>query len=162
MLACLDSVTAVAGSEGAYDDLRIRTIADLSPGNGPMAALQAALHDRGHGWIFLVSCDMLSLRWHWIRELAQQRTGQSLAVAFRHSHWEPMCALYHTDLRELVDRRVSAGRLSMQELLQEIPVGALPMPGNWPRIAQANTRQDLHTMIADLFLPGFDLFKAHP
>lgn len=143
---CFDSVTAVAAQAHAYRDLGIRTIADLSPGKGPMAALQAALVDRGQGWIFLVSCDLAGLQRRWISQLVRRRGPSSRAVAFCGPPWEPLCALYHVGILPEVERRIVAGCLSMQSLLDGLPAERVALPSDWPQACQVNTRQDLERL----------------
>lgn len=138
------SITVVADRAGKYEQLNLRTIADVNPGRGPLAGLQAALHDcPAAGWLALVSCDLASLRVQWLRELMWRCQEGVRAVAFKGQNWEPLLALYHTSLRDEVDRRVADGTLAMQRLLDDVGAVAVPLPADWPEVSQVNTPEDL-------------------
>lgn len=137
------SVTVVAGRADQYADLGLRTIADLNPGGGPMAGLQTALHDCDQPWLALLSCDLAAVRPAWIETLLAARSDQASIIAFHHTFWEPLIALYHQRLRPQVDDWLAAGRLRMQALLDECGAVAVALPADWPAVAQVNTAADL-------------------
>ena len=137
-------VTAVADRPGRYDHLGIDTIADIEPGRGPVGGLHTALHHNAGDWLVLVSCDMVALRPSWLAMLdgARARARASSAVAFRDrggTRWQPFPGLYHRDLLPLIE----AGETRMQRLLDDGRATAVPLPGDWPAVAQANTVDDL-------------------
>jgi len=137
-------VTVVATSPGAYEDLGLRTIADPRPGLGPLGGLEAALRDRGAGWILLAACDLLGLDPRWLADLERAR-GEAPAVAFRGGHWEPMPALYHTDLLEAVQARLALEprARALHALLEAEGAASLRVPGGWRSVRSINTREDL-------------------
>jgi len=158
----------VAELAGKYDDLGLETIGDRLPGQGPLGGLHAALADADEhdeaGWLLLASCDLVEVRPRWVSELfAHVRRGIQ-AVAFRDDRWQPMPALYHTSLAELVERQLAAiGRATLRQaqdrpskskgrpersrgamwrLLEVAATVAVPPPADWPDIAQINTPAD--------------------
>lgn len=141
------SVTVVADVAGKYADLELRTIGDLNPGGGPMAGLQTALHDCGEPWLLLLSCDLVRVRPAWVERLLRARTEEANIVAFRHSHWEPLLALYHQRVRQQVDAHLADGRRRMQALLEVCAAIAVELPADWPAISQANTPADLEAAL---------------
>jgi molybdenum cofactor guanylyltransferase len=139
------AIKVVAAQADAYADLGLATIADRTPGAGPLAGLQAALDDANEPWLLLLSCDLVQIEPAWIEKLLAHRRDDVKAVAFRDHHWQPLLALYHRELASEVDRRLVEGQLRMQDLLSSIPAAALPMPEAPPRVWQVNTPQDLAT-----------------
>jgi len=135
------SVTAVADQADKYNDLGLRTIVDIERGMGPLAGLDAALHDlpAGQEWLMLSCCDAVSMERHWLAALLEASERPFWAVAFRGKHWQPMPALYHRSSRALVIQGLRSGQRSMQRLLDRLPTRSLPQPSDWPDEWQANT-----------------------
>ena len=141
---CALSCTAVAEGADKYADLNVRTIADLHPGLGPLAGLHAALKDLpAPGWLLLLSCDFVALDCDWAAAL-QDASGANkvLSVAFRGEKIEPLCALYHSDLLQEVERSLERGALSPAKLIERVAHKLLPLPANWPALAHINTRDE--------------------
>ena len=140
-------ITAVADMPGKYADLGLRTIADAEPGRGPLAGLIAGIADRlarhGPGYLLVTGCDVTIIRLPWIERLCQQIHDRPLAVAFRDDKWQPMLALYHTDIQPTAQANLQSGRSSMQQLLGEAPVAAVPIPADMPDCWQINTSDEL-------------------
>lgn len=140
------SITVVAGAADAYADLGLRTIADRHPGRGPLAGLHGALLDAPTAWIAVVGCDTIGVDQRWWRLLVGARSEACDAVAFRHDLWEPLCALYRRTILPEVQRRLDAGELSMQRLLDAIRTAPIPMPAGWNgRALSVNRPGDLST-----------------
>ncbi len=135
-------VTIVADAGGKYADLGLNTIGDLNPGRGPMAGLQTAMQHairQGSSRLLLVSCDLVGIRCQWVEALLAVSEDADV-VAYRGEFWEPLCAIYHTRIREEVNRRIACRELAMQSLCDSVRAIALPRPDDW---AQANTPEDL-------------------
>lgn len=139
-----DSITVIADKAGRYADLGLTTIGDIHPGQGPVAGLHTALHHADAPWLLLVSCDLLELRPHWLEALWHARTdgAHTQAVAFHEQHWQPFPGLYHQSLLAAVERRLAAGDLRMQRLL-DVTASAVSLPSDWPAVAQVNTPEAL-------------------
>jgi molybdopterin-guanine dinucleotide biosynthesis protein A len=139
------SMIAVADVPDKFADLGIATIPDRTPGQGPLAALQAAMHhaDRADAWICLTSCDLPRVRADWISSLLAARRPTDQAVAFRGDFWEPMPAIYHTSLLPQIDNRIRKGELSLFRLLGDCRARAVPLPPAWSTAGHVNTAADL-------------------
>ena len=140
-------ITVVADTPDKYADLDLPTIADPTPDLGPLAGLINALEHRltrhGPGYLLLTACDVTTIRPPWIDQLCQHTLHQPPAVAFRDDKWQPMLGLYHTDLRPTARRNLQSGHSSMQQLLDDAPAAALPLPPDMPENWQINTPDDL-------------------
>jgi molybdenum cofactor guanylyltransferase len=139
------SITVVAAATGAYDDLGLRTIADLQGGRGPLGGLHAALGDprRGGDWLLLTSCDWVGLRAAWLEALCAARTADAGAVAFRGERWQPLPALYHARLLGEVERRVAEGPRALWRLIADSAPVALPLPEDFSSALPINSPADL-------------------
>lgn len=146
----VSSVTVVAAAAGAYDDLGLATIADREGGLGPMGGLSAALVHReqigGAGWIALVSCDWVNAGGVWLGPLLDIADGVDTSpsgIAYRGERWEPMPGLYHTAIREVVDKRLATPHRAMWRLLDAIDTRAVVLPKGLGPLRQANTAESL-------------------
>ena len=117
----------VADREDRYQQLAITSIPDLRPQLGPLGGLWTSLRHRldhlGPGWILLLPCDLLDFRASWITDWFQAIPANTnsdsvtaLAIAFYDQQWQPLPALYHTNLLDKVIEAVGTNRLSLQLL----------------------------------------------
>jgi len=139
------SITVVADKPGKYDHLNMRTIGDRNTDLGPIGGLQAALADRSSdGWLFLMSCDLLGVRSHWINLLLEAPREKAQVVAFREANrWEPLFTLYHTSICPNVDGLIAGESYPLWRVLTEVNAVALPYPADWNNARNINTPSDL-------------------
>ena len=143
------NLTVVADVPGKYDALSLATIGDVQPDLGPLGGLLSALLHRrdrnGAGWVILCSCDLLIVKPQWFELLWQERTDNSLAVAFKGQRWQGLVGLYHSDLIEKVQEQFQARQTAIWQLLEREDVGtvASACPPDWPDRLQANRPGDL-------------------
>ncbi len=142
------STTVVADKPDKYTDFGLRTIQDLNPGLGPLAGLQAALHDmpKSEHWLLLCSCDAYVIRHNWIERLLAHRTKQCQAVAYRTDRWQPVPAVYSRSCLPSVESQIKRNDLSMQRLLDRQDVYELQPHDDWPDNWQINTVKDLERL----------------
>lgn len=145
------AVTLVTGEAKRYETFGHAVITDRPAHVGPIGGLAAALdhqkqsHDSD--WIMLGSCDLVDPDPAWAQQLCTHReTICNRAIAFRGERWEPLFALYHTDLLPLIHEQIAHGRRSMQGLLDLAGAFAVDLPTGLPSIPQANTPEQLITL----------------
>lgn len=160
-------VIIAAETAGKYADLGLKTVVDNTPHQGPAGGLQTALEYAGPDrCVLLLSCDLLEIRPHWIQKLiaaaetcfpvsaaADAPASAPRAVAFRHTHWEPLIALYHgSALQRITRNAVSAdGHIPVASgfsgplwrILEMLAAVALPLPADWPVRVQFNSPMEL-------------------
>jgi len=143
-------IRVIARVGGAYDDLGVETVGDLRPDLGPLGGLHTAcglLEEAG--WFWVTACDWIRSDPAWLGVLWAARTPEAQAVAFQapdeagRPRWEPLFALYHTDIAPLVRRRIAAGQRSMQGLIDAAPHAAVPVPAGWAAHVNVNRLGDL-------------------
>lgn len=148
-------IVVVADRPDKYADLGLTTIADRVPGQGPLGGLETALSDAlersDSAWILLASCDLADIRGAWIETLTAELNPHGRARAFRGEFWHPFPGLYHTKLMPLVGEYLASPKASFQRLLSDprANAAALPLPADWPAVAQVNTREDLEQVAGD-------------
>ncbi len=143
-------ITAVADRPGKYDDLGLPTLSDRYGGLGPLAGLQAALHDlrEGEPWLLLCACDAPGLQPEWLQRLLPQEDDDCDAVAFRDERLEPLPAVYSARCLKEAERRLQGNQRSLRGLLEALRVREVFCPELRMRIWQINTPQDLELLRA--------------
>lgn len=149
-----ETISLVTGVTERYTELGYRVITDQPSGVGPLGGLCAALEDKlnstGSGWVLLVSCDLILPKREWVDALIEHTdTGEVLAVAYHGTRWEPMLALYHTDLLPIAQTQLNNGNRSFQQLLNNAPALRVHLPDGMTSIPQANTPQQLQEALRD-------------
>lgn len=143
-----NTITLVTGATERYAKLGCRIITDRPTGVGPLGGLCAALEDKlnstGAGWVLLASCDLIFPKRQWVDKLVEHVCDdRTLAIAFYADRWEPMLALYHTDLMPIAKRQIINGNHSFQSLLTQAQAVRVDLPDGLASIPQANTPEQL-------------------
>jgi molybdopterin-guanine dinucleotide biosynthesis protein A len=142
-----DDVMAIGGSPDA--DPRLRAVADRRTGLGPLAGLEAALEEARDETVLLLACDMPFVTTPLLAYLVGLAPAADAVVPRTDRGYHPLCAVYDRRCLEAVRRRLDAGALALQGLLQEITVRVVEAPeltqfGRESRLfANANTLSDL-------------------
>jgi len=130
----------------------VRVVADDRPGAGPIGGIATALRLAGVGWVAVLAVDLPLVERGWWSALmvaadraAARRAGidgggprdgpRAVAVRGADGRWEPLAALYHTDLaHEAAVRARPDGDPALQRLLtaaeaeaialEDLPAGA--------------------------------------
>ena len=141
----VDRVTVVADVADKYVPLGLETMADLTPGQGPLGGLRTALAcitPQEHALI--LSCDLLGLESDWIGCLVRDASAFPAACCLYDSDPpQPLIACYAASLLGLVEERLALGQASLRGLLSTIEKRLLPPPPNWANLRNVNRVTDL-------------------
>ena len=111
-----------------------RLVRDRCPGLGPLAGLQAVLEQSGRPYVLCVACDMPGF----CRELAHAMLAEfppeadALICADSTGRRHPLCGIYARSVLPVLTRRLKAGDLRMQGLLEEIHTRTFSIAGRFP------------------------------
>ncbi|MGA8708963.1 MAG: NTP transferase domain-containing protein [Steroidobacteraceae bacterium] len=136
------------------------TIADLTPGLGPVGGIQAALHAHPHSAWLVLACDLPFLGAQTLRNLVEHRDASRLATAYRsnfNDKPEPLCAIYEPASREAIDAWISQGQTCPRKWLLRSDVVLLDLPE--PRaLDNVNTTAEYADAVANF--PAADIIDA--
>ena len=124
--------------------LPVPAVVDQYPGMGPLAGLHAGLAAAKTPWVLAVACDIPYVTPDVLWLLTDARSTDTAAVLARtpDGRNQPLCACYSAVIRSVVEEQLSAGRLSMSELLGLLsPVRIVEVPG--APLRNINTPSDL-------------------
>ncbi len=114
---------ALVGSPERYRALPYPLIADLNPGCGPLAGVQAALRASSARWNLIVACDMPMLSTEFLRSLlerAEACPGACLAPVSPEGRPAPLCAAWSRDCLEAVDAALCRNARKMSAALEAV------------------------------------------
>jgi molybdenum cofactor guanylyltransferase len=105
-----------------FQGFGVETVADLRPGSGPLAGIEAAMLASRHPWLFVVACDMPGLDADVIRWLlARPRTADAVVPRWE-ADVEPLHALYGVHTLPAVRACLGTGRQALRDFLPAIRV----------------------------------------
>lgn len=117
-----DDVMLVGAAGNASPAALARPVADRIAGKGPLGGLDAALAAARYPAVILVACDMPFLRADFLEYLASFAPAADAVVPRTERGYHPLCAVYTRACHPFVERALSAGRLRMIDLLDEVSV----------------------------------------
>lgn len=116
------SVTLI-GEPSRYKDLDLPCVADLRPGQGPLAGLETALSVTAAPWSFILPCDVPGISAGVLSQLCENTAhGDHLAVVVRDhaGHIHPLCGLYRRDCLGAVRHSLNAGERRVMNVLEKL------------------------------------------
>jgi molybdopterin-guanine dinucleotide biosynthesis protein A len=128
-------------------------VADARPGRGPLEGMAAGLHAVGGraAVVFLAAVDLPLLHPCFVRGLTDRLEGADAAVPVADGHDQPLAAVYRTGVLAQVERRLGAGLMTMNGLLDDlgvvrVPASELPHPES---LRNVNAPQELAAALAE-------------
>ena len=128
-------------------------VVDARPDRGPLEGMAAGLHAVGGraGAVFLAAVDLPFLHPGFVLELARRVGRADAAVPVAEGHDQPLAAVYQTSVLATVERRLSAGLMTMNGLLDDLEVrrvaaAELPHPES---VRNVNAPEELASALAE-------------
>jgi len=120
MSACQE-VIIIANEPEPYSYTGLPVFPDISPGRGPLAGLQSALRNAKAERVLLLGCDMPLLNSELLNFMWEIPAWAPVVIPVTPQGLEPLHAIYHKSLLHIVEQRISAGNLSLQSLIRDVP-----------------------------------------
>lgn len=107
-------------TNGPFAASGVQVIEDLTPGAGPLAALEAALTHASTPFVMVLGIDLPAMRADFLRGLMQtaRRTGRSV-IPEMDGWFEPLAAVYSQSVRPFVETALRGPDRSMQRFIRE-------------------------------------------
>jgi len=123
--AVVDDIMIVGGrvdGAGAFQASdRLRLIADIVPGCGPLSGLHAALTEMRGDRVLAVACDMPYLDGAFAEYLLSLAGEAAAVVPQTDRGYHPLCAVYTRACLEAVAARLAQRRLAIRDLFADVP-----------------------------------------
>jgi len=105
-----------------YSFLNWPTLPDRSPGSGPLAGIEAALHRATTPFIFVVACDMPHLNRALISHLCTLAPGYDAVIPVSAKGWEPLHGVYSRSALPTITAALASGSRKLQVVLGRLQV----------------------------------------
>lgn len=146
-------VGVAAGTLELPASLRPLALADLHPGAGPLAAIEAGLAASAHDVMVVVACDLPGAGPELLRRLCAAAAGHAAAVPRLNGLPQPTCAAYRPQAAAPIRRALDEGRRQARAVLSELDVRWLDgeEPGQFENL---NTPADYERFLGRIGHPG--------
>jgi Molybdopterin-guanine dinucleotide biosynthesis protein A len=125
-----------------------RSVNDIYDSIGPIGGIHACLKASQTPWNLVVACDMPMLTIETIRPLIENADTHPVACYSDNGFGEPLCALYHEDILPEIEKAISEGNYSLQQLLKRLNTCYLPINDKIRmQLANINTPNEYHKLI---------------
>ncbi len=132
----------VAGDGAPYRDFDARVVADLHPGGGPLAGLEAALAATTAEALLVFACDLPFLDAALVTALRDAPAAEAV-VARLDGKAQPLAARYARTILPRVQRRLQRDKLRMLDLVAELDPQWLDFPAGTRALFNVNTPEEL-------------------
>ena len=134
----------LVGDPSRYAVFGYPVIPDRFPGEGPLGGILTALHHTSADWNLVVACDMPELSAEFLGRLleaAEHSGAEALIPVGPSGRPEPLCAVYHRNVRPALETAFAAGERKVTLALAAVPTASLVMPELEP-FQNVNTPED--------------------
>ncbi len=114
----------VIGAPERFRALRLRAIADDSPGAGPLGAIATALRVSSASWNLIVACDLPYLTKDWLAYIIERavKSEADAVVPMNERGAEPLCAMYHKRSEAPIRKALARGTRKITDGLSGVRV----------------------------------------
>ncbi|MFZ5759564.1 MAG: molybdenum cofactor guanylyltransferase [Thermodesulfobacteriota bacterium] len=143
----------VTNTPESYRFLGWPMAADIRPGQGPLAGIQAALRTMATDQACVVACDMPRIRADLLTLLAGQPGNWDVALPWLASGPEPLCAVYRKSCLPVIDDQLGKGQgaiyLALDQLcLRRVTAAEIvPLCGDLSLLRNINRQEDLRALL---------------
>ncbi len=106
-------------ADGPYADAGVEILADIFPGLGPLAGLEAALRRASHPLVLVLAIDLPAMTSDFLADLVSLATSGGTGCVARHDLWfEPLAAVYPRACLALAETCLREADRSMQRFVR--------------------------------------------
>jgi molybdopterin-guanine dinucleotide biosynthesis protein A len=125
-LAAVCETVRISSNSMDYTIYGLEVVQDVYPGIGPMGGIFSLLKKTTSEWNLVLSVDLPFVNQGLLRFLIQQAEGFQVAVPWSgSSHYEPLCACYHSSVLEAMEKSIVGGNYKLPDLFSELKVKRL-------------------------------------
>lgn len=115
---------ALIGRPAAYGEaLGFDCLPDIRPGFGPLSGIHAALAYNSGAYNLIVACDMPDISRTLLALLlacAEAQKARCVVTVDALGQVHPLCAVYHSSARELVEKAIDSSRPRLMDLVSDL------------------------------------------
>ncbi len=100
-----------------YPQFLLPVYGDVLEPNGPLVGIYSALQYAKFEWLAVAACDMPFLTKDYWRLLLSKRENSQVVILKSKHGLQPLAALYHVSIKEIIEKQLSEKKYSVQEML---------------------------------------------
>ena len=145
MKSVCQTVVLVGHGEGVPERLSgLKRVEDITPGLGPLGALESLLASGLDSHYLIAPCDLPCVTEHVFQYLVSRRYDNRPVVFNNTGTIEPLIGLYPDNILPAIRQQIKDGRLSMQQLLVKTDTVCIDLPSAYrPLLTNTNTPFEL-------------------
>ncbi len=108
-----------------YPTFDTKIYSDIIASSGPLSGIYTGLSHAKNDWLAVAACDMPLLTVKYWQGLFRYTKGYQAVVITTEHGLEPLAALYHISILEIVKSQIESSEYSVQKLLRRIKLNSL-------------------------------------
>lgn len=102
-----DEITIVTNTPDLYDDLNVKIIKDIYPGNGPISGVHSALSTSKNEFLYVLAVDMPNINYDYIKYVDSMYDENMDGLVYYNGKFiEPMHAIYNVRLIGKIEKLI--------------------------------------------------------
>lgn len=119
-----DEIFISGHKDGPYAAAGVPIVEDITPGAGPLAALQAALRRSRNHWLLVLAVDLPEVPARFLRTLVGEAMGALVSLVPAREQWlQPAAAVYSRDCLAAVEECLAGENRSMRRFFRRAHSG---------------------------------------
>ena len=116
-----DNIKLITSSFQIFRFLKLKMIADIHPGLGPIGGVHAGLVDSPFDFNFFLACDLPLISTEVVQTVLDFHAGQDIFGISTKNGLEPLCALYSRNCIPAIERQIKIRDYSLHSLFETVP-----------------------------------------
>lgn len=117
-----DDVLLITNSPEVYNDINVRTVADILPGYGPLSGIHSALVHAQNPLVLIVACDMPFIDAKLAQYMINIASDFDVVVPKVDGYYEPLFALYGKPCIKVIEKCIAQGKRRVIDIFPEVKV----------------------------------------
>ncbi|MGJ7920677.1 molybdenum cofactor guanylyltransferase [Neobacillus sp. LXY-4] len=118
----VDDIILVANEPDTYQFLKLKTVKDEYPGQGPLAGIHAGLKASRHDINLVVACDMPFVTADLARILLERAEGYDAVIPVINGRQQQLFAVYHKGILQEIEKCMKGDNFAIKHMLDPFNV----------------------------------------
>lgn len=118
----LQDILIVSKKETCFEEMGVRIVTDIYPGNSPLVGIHAGLVYALNYYNLVIACDLPFINGKLVKLMVEQAQGADVLVPQKGKYLQPLCAVYSKKCLGPIEESLSAGRLKVTAFYPKVKV----------------------------------------
>ena len=132
-----------------FSGAMLRTVADKTPGLGPLEGIRSALEASENPFCVILSVDAVLVKPETLRSLMDLARKNRSAITLLASERgpEPLIGVYSKEILPEASKCLAEGRRAVRAVFEAFPPALLALPANDPQLSNCNTPEEYQRLL---------------